>query len=394
MPYRPRDIYRGRRKYRVPLTIALCLVAVLLLGAIGLFYFLQQFLVYDQTGVSLQLPFMAQETETEPEEAEPTPAFEPVAVQVVYEDPDFSDVDLGSWETLAPTRAKFIPFADAADEGRLVAAVTAVSGDTYDGVVLELKSPAGQLAWTSDCDMAVAYGTAGIMDYTETVAALHDRGLTAAAQISCLADELLATRNWPVALRDLTGATYRDGDGIYWLDPYNRNVRDYIADLMAELAAMGFDEIILADLYHPVSESAAAQSGDADDEDGENAQAEAGTGFLYSVTVQTTPDPVNAICQMARRLVEGMEGAETAISVLIDEDSLRAETAARTGQDLDIFWRVFARLYCPCESWNAMTDLENAAETLNAGDIASRFVPVCEYIPEDFESYLILPTKE
>ena len=75
MPYRPRDIYRGRRKYRVPLTIGLFVLAFLIVSAVALFYILQQFLVYDQTGVRLQLPFMAQETvEEELPAAEITPS--------------------------------------------------------------------------------------------------------------------------------------------------------------------------------------------------------------------------------------------------------------------------------------------------------------------------------
>ena len=384
MPYRPKDIYHGRRKYRVPLTIGLFVLAFLIIGAVALFYILQQFLVYDQTGVRLQLPFMASETvEEAPPEAEVTPTFEPVEVQVVYEEPDFSDLDLGGWEELAPTKAKFVPYADAANEQRLSAALAAVSGDDYTGVVLELKDRGGQLAWTSDCDMAVAYGTTGFMDYTETVAALHERGLTAAAQISCLADDLLGARNWPVALRTADGAVYTDSGGTCWLDPYNRTVRNYIADLLGELAGMGFDEILLADLYHPVGETVYNEEGEP-----------VGTGFQYSVTVQTAPDPVNAVCQMARRLAEDMQESGVAVSAVIDESSLLAGDGARTGQDISIFWRIFARLYCPCESWNAMTDLEAAAETLTSGSIGVRFAPVCEYIPDDFDSYLILPTNQ
>lgn len=384
MPYRPRDIYRGRRKYRVPLTIGLFVLGFLLIGAVAMFYILQQFLVYDQTGVRLQLPFMAQETVEEVPEVEVTPTFEPVEVQVIYEEPDFSDVDLGSWDTLTPTKAKFVPYADAVSDARLIAALAAVSSDDYDGVVLELKDRGGQLAWTSDCDMAVAYGTTGFMNYTETVASLHERGLTVAAQISCLADDLLCSRNWPVALRSMDGTVYTDSAGTGWLDPYNREVRSYILDLMNELAAMGFDEIILADLYHPVGETVFNDDGEI-----------VGTGFQYSVTVQTTPNPVNAVCQMARRLAESMQESESGVTVsaVIDEASLLSGDSARTGQDLGIFWRLFARLYCPCDNWNAMTDLEAAAETLNGGSIGARFVPVCEFFPEDFDSYLILPTK-
>ena len=388
MPYRPKDIYRGRRKYRVPLTIALSVLALLIVGAVALFYFLQQFLVYDQTGVTLQLPFMASDTAEEefPEETSPTPTFEPVEVVVVYEDPDFSELDLGGWEELTPVKAAFIPYEDAASEAKLSAAVAGISSSSdQTGVVLELKTPEGQLAWASSCEMAVSYGTTGMMDYTETVDALHEKGLTAIAQISCLADGLLAVRNWPVALLDLAGNAYRDGDGLAWLDPYNRYVRGYISDLMAELAAMGFDEIILADLIHPVSDAAVY-----DDETGELVS----TGFQYSVDVQTTQSPVNAVCQMARYLVENVpEETGVTISVLLDEDSLREGMSERTGQDTEIFWRIFARLYCPCDSWNAMTDLETAAETLNAGDVSARFVPVCDVVPEDMESFLLLPTE-
>ena len=66
MPYRPKDIYRGRRKFHVPLTILLFVLAGLFIGAVVMFYALQQYIVYDQSGVTLQLPFM----QTEP----PVPA--------------------------------------------------------------------------------------------------------------------------------------------------------------------------------------------------------------------------------------------------------------------------------------------------------------------------------
>lgn len=380
MPYRPKDIYRGRRKYRVPLAIALFLAVFLLVGAVVLFYALQQFLVYDQTGVSLVLPFM-QGPETEQAEITPEPTFQPVEVQVVYEDPDFSQVDLGGWEDLAPTRARFVAYADAADEMRLNSVLADLS-DEYTGVVLELKDRSGMLAWASQSETAIGYGTAGIMDYTEVVEGLHEQGLTAAAQICCLADELMATRNWLVTLQTQSGAPYQDENGVWWLDPYNRTVRNYIGELMQELSAMGFDEIILADLYHPVLESAWTE--------GEDGQTPAGTGFQYSVTIQTSPNPVNAICQMGRRLAEEMGETDTAVSALLDESSLLNGRGDRTGQDVSIFWRLFARLYCRCETWDAPAVLEQAGASLNGGSAAVRFVPVCDYeSPEGFDSCVI-----
>jgi hypothetical protein len=353
----------------VPLTIGLSVLAVILALGISLFYILQQYLVYDQTGVTLQLPFMAEETaaEAETEEAEATPAFEPIAVQVVYEDPDFSQVDLGGWEELTATQTMFVPYADAVDTVKVATAVTSAQEQGLTGLVLELKTSDGKLAWASTSQTATDYGTSGMMDYTETIAALHEKGLTAAAQISCCADELLATRNWTMTLQTISGSAYQDSDGVYWLDPYNRTLRTYIGELMAELAAMGFDEIILADLYHPVSEE----------------------GFQYSTTLQTEANPVTAVCQMGRRLVEAMDGTGVAVSVLLDADSLESGNGALTGQDIDIFWRLFARLYCPTTAQGAATDLEIAAETMTQGDASVRFVPVSTTAPDGFSSYCL-----
>lgn len=368
MPYRPKDIYRGRRKFRVPLTILLFVLAGLLIGAVALFYALQQYLVYDQSGVTLQLPYMRTEPPAEEtEEAPPTPAFEPVEVQVIYDEPDFSDLDLGGWQGLGSVRLRFVPFADASSQTRLAAAISAAQDGDFNGVLLELKPRSGQLAWASENELAAAYGTAGSMDYAETVAALHEQGLLAVAQISCCADELMGTRNWPVTLQQVSGTPYKDSGGVYWLDPYNRSIRAYLTGLARELAAMGFDEIVLADLYHPVGEGS----------------------FLYSVSLPTEPNPVTAVCQMGRRIAEALAESETAVSVRIDADSLRNGLSAQTGQELSIFWRLFARVYCPTDYWTASSDLELAAETMNAGTADVRFVPVSELIPEGMGSYVV-----
>ena len=365
MAYRPRDIYKGRRKFRVPLTIFLSVLVFLIAGTVVMFYTLQRFIVYDQTGVTLQLPFMQTEAEVE-EEAAPEVTFVPIQVEIVYEDPDFSQVDLGGWEELAPAELYFIDFNTAVNSVALASAISTAQNEGYTGVVLELKSPQGQLAWQSTCETAVSYGTAGVMDYTQTLQTLHDAGLTAVAQISCCADKLLSDRNWTVTLQT-GGSTYRNEDGIGWLDPYNRTVRNYIADLMRELAAMGFDEILLADLYHPYSEN----------------------GFQYSVTLQTAPNPVTAVCQMAKRLVEAMEGTGVAVSALLDEDSLRNGDGNVTGQDMTAFWRIFARLYCPSESGTSADNKVLAMETMTQGEIDVRFIPVTNDAPDGFESYCI-----
>jgi hypothetical protein len=170
-----------------------------------------------------------------------------------------------------------------------------------------------------------------------------------------------------VALQTADGKSYQDDNGVYWLDPYNRTVRTYLLGLMEELAAMGFDEIILADLYHPVTS----------------------TPLTYSIAIQTEPDPVVAVCQMARRLAESMQETGVTVSALVDRNSLLNRNGAATGQDLGIFWRIFARLYCPSDYWGVPMDWEYGIEAMTEGDAAERFVPVLDMVPEGYESYVI-----
>ena len=144
-------------------------------------------------------------------------------------------------------------------------------------------------------------------------------------------------------------------------------MRGYLVDLTRELAALGFDEIILADLYHPVSEN----------------------GFTYSVTLNTEPDPVVAVCQAAQRIAEAGQSTKTVISARLDAGSLRNGQGAQTGQDLNIFWRLFARLYCPTTPDVLASDRETAVAGINGGNADARFVPVEGMIPEDSVSYVL-----
>ena len=370
MPYRPKDIYRGRRKFKVPLNIFLFVFAFLLIGAVSLFYFLQQYAVYDDEGAHLELPFGKKEEEApqeDPAVIQPDPTFEPVDVQIIWEDPDFEDVDLGGWEDLTPIQGRFIPFSEVTGGGLEAAVNSVVTGD-YNAAVLQLKDAAGQLAWPSAAATAVSYGTSGTVDLSAAVAALHDAGKSAVAQISCFTDALLAQRNWTVALvKD--GVAYRDGDGRSWVDPYNQTVRTYITDLARELAGMGFDEIILADLEHPTTDSE--------------------TGFSYTTELRTSPDPVVAVCQMGRRVATALEGTGAAVSVRLNANSLRQGLGSQTGQDIGIFWRLFARLYCPTDPSVLATDMELALDKMNAGEGDVRFVPFIGVVPEVGDSYVI-----
>ncbi len=366
MPYSSRDIYRSRRKFRTPLLILLFLLTFLLVLAVVAFYGLQQFLVYDQSGVSLQF---SRDTSSETVESAqpttvPTPDVSGMQVNIVFTDPSFDDIALSVGEDLTPLRARQLGFAEVLDSAKLTAGIAAAVEARCNAVVLEMKTSAGQLAWRSSTELAVNYGTTGAADLTETLAALHEQGLYAVAKLSVCADDLMAVRNWPIALRGSDGQPYKDADGHYWLDPYNHELRSYIIQLMQELAGMGFDEILLTDLAHPVTDAE----------------------LQYSVTLRTEANPSAAVSQLARKLAEAMQDSGVRLSVQIAESALDAESAAKTGQDLTVLWKLFDRIVCPCTSEQAEAD-RTAALTMGGSD--ERFVPFCTWsAPDGWDSYI------
>ena len=366
MPYRPKDIYRGRRKFRVPLTILLFVLAFLLVGGVTMFYVLQRYMVYDADGATLQLPFGREEQTVDEAGATPKPTFEPVQVQVIWEDPDYEDVDLGGWEELKAEQGWFIPMASVINPTDLAGAVATVEEGSYTTAILEMKDRSGQLVWPSTSSVAMECATYGATDVMGAIEQLHEAGKTVAAQISCFCDTLLVQRNWACALQSGAGGLFVS-DEYFWLDPYNSTVRTYLAELALELSELGFDEVILADLYLPVTEE----------------------GYVYSVIMQTDPDPIIAVCQAGRRVAEALAGTDTAVSVRLNADSLRQGLAAQTGQDVAVFWKLFARLYCPTTTDMIASDRETAAAVMESGSTDVRFVPVLSAAPENEPSYVV-----
>lgn len=371
MAYRSRDVYRGRRKYTLPLLILLFALAFLLLGTVLAFYGLQQFIVYDETGVSLQFSRPADEGGEENPVVIPLgPDLSGMVVNIVYRDPDFSGVSFPVGENTEARQAGYIHYAETQDPETLAERLAALRQEKYEAIVFEMKTEAGYLAWASQSATAYSYGLSGTEDFTEILAELKEAGIHTTARISVCADDLLAVRNWPIALRTPAGTPYVDENGHYWLDPYNRATRVYIIELMEELVAMGFDEILLDDLCHPMNEE----------------------GFGYSVPLHIEPNPQAAVGQLAVKLAEAMEGKDVELSVCVDDYSLRQSLEASSGQDLELFWRIFDRIYCPSDAERAASERDIA---LGSGGTAERFVPICAYqSPENFSSYVLFSPLE
>ncbi len=373
------EVYRGRRKRLNVLGVVFGALAALILLTVVLFFGLQKYIVFEHDGVRVALPGAAAG------EDGPLPNDEtaPEQVNAVLEitDPDYSAVPATAGEGLADMAAVFVPAQDVSMSG-VGRYMSVMSSYGANALVLEVKPVSGQLVWASSSPTAAAYSLNGTLDLEAMVAALRqqdeDGELYLVAQLSCCIDGLLAERCPSAALRFATGAAYADSEGA-WLDPYSATVSAYLSELCSELAEMGFDELLLKSLSLPITEEAIG----------------------FSVELSSTPTPEAAVCGLAVELTNALEGYDIPVSAILDTTSLRSGLAGKSGQNLELFGKVFDRLCSATDSaWLSGVDRDSIDQYLTLGSLETRYVPIMNYVPEGFTSCIVrvpdgvLPTGE
>lgn len=365
MAHGSREVYRGKRGKRNIAGILLTILALLVLGAAVFFYSFQKYLVYGQSGLALELPALATSATQGDDGA--SEAFPDVSTELVVDAADFSAVPASAGEDLPELRALFVPAeAVAAGETGLYQDVMAQYG--ANALVLEVRPESGQLVYPSAAETAVSFGLSGSFDLQSLVTSLKDSGVYLAAQISCCVDDLLASRNPLITLRNASGGVFADESGRMWLDPYNTTVRDYTAALIEELADMGFDEVVLSNAAHPVTEEP----------------------LVYSEALSSTPTPLAAVCGFARAVTAAAKDSGARIDALLSPDTVHGSGADTTGQDLTLFGKVFDRLCAEADSaWQYGTDLDAVSPELTLGDAAQRYLPVMSFAPDNAEAWIV-----
>ena len=200
--------YRGRlaaQRATRRLTLALTGVLVLVVVILGVG---QRWVVYTDQGVHFAPPFLSQTA--------PIPPKVDVSIQVQAEAPTPGPTA----QTLLRTRAVWLTVDVLEEDG-----LQAVESAGADTVVLDMKTPDGRLGYVSYQSLAAA-GNGDSDRVISLLAQLRSEGVRAVACVSCFRDDGLA-----------------GSDG--WLSPGDEPVEQYLAGVAAELARMGFDEILL-----------------------------------------------------------------------------------------------------------------------------------------------------
>ena len=383
------DFYRGRRQRRnywlIPFVLLLGIITLLVV----LFYGVQQYATITDDGV--KVVFADSKTEAEPlvsNSESDEMVFETVVPEIVFEAPDYSRIEATAGRNVKPLRAIYLNAGQISLESLQDAAGKLVDGNA---LMLEMKPRSGQLVWNSKSPLAVSYGLSTDTDFSNSLPALiptlkereDGKKVYMVAQISCFIDDLLATRSSQYALRTEAGFNYADDYGT-WLDPYNSELRNYIVDLVKELYEIGFDEVVLADVMHPVVETV-------QNAEGESVKAK----FLYSREMSTEPDPVTAICGFAVYVANELKERNGLLSIYTDSPRSLVRNNEDSGQNAVLFMKIYDRVFYRTDRYTYTFNLQDMEGSVPYGNVHDRFVPVViNLIPHDNSSWVYIEQLE
>lgn len=348
------EFYRGKRRKKGPSLIITIIVLAIIAFVVLLFYGLQKYIVITNDGLRLEIPMLMEDTPTQTDDVgNVTNSFEQVDAELEIGQPDYSNIKASAGDNLIELKAVYVP----------AASVTASGIDGYlaksteaNAVLLDVKTVTGMLVWDSGVDIAKGYGTNGTVDLKSIVSSLKERDIYVAVRMCCFVDNTLSSRYTQIALRTSDGQPYSDSNGA-WLDPTNALVRGYISDLCRELSKMGVDEIVLLGMRMPDT---------------------AGLQFAYSGNSSAQPTPVTAISGFGINLTRGLRSISAKLSVqLTSQNAMESGFDSVTGQNAEIFFKVFDRVYCSASADTAAAAVTSAERYIELGDVNMRLVPMC-----------------
>ncbi len=112
-----------------------------------------------------------------------------------------------------------------------------------NAVVIDVKDYSGHISFeTNDPDLK-AVQEIRIKDMPELIQTLHQAGIYTIARVTVFQDPLYAKAHPNLAVQTKAGATWRDRNGLAYIDPSAKPFWDYILKISKACVAAGFDEI-------------------------------------------------------------------------------------------------------------------------------------------------------
>lgn len=300
--------YRGRATATDKLRVVAIVLFVLVLLAVAALLVGQRYIVYTDDGIRLELPFLErEETKRPPEDLENLE----VVVEPI-EPEEETPVEAPAEEETLWLKAVTLPL-DAVLDGTAAEQARQLGANA---IVLDMKTDLGQLGYRSQLPLAEQFGVNHTdLEINGKLGELSGGEFYLIARISCFRDHALA-EELAHAIETNPGRRWFDFDSVRWSNPASPAVQEYLTGIMAELARLGFDEILLDRWGYPTQA------------DGHLEYIKKGDAYQMGKLDQT----IGAFLQKAQ---ETLADSGTLLAVQVD-DTLLSGDGLESGQTLEL----------------------------------------------------------
>ena len=114
-----------------------------------------------------------------------------------------------------------------------------------NAMVIDIKNDEGKVTYKMQSKqvLEIDAGVRYIPDIKELVAKCKEKDIYLIARIVAFRDPYLAEQKPEWAVHTKNGEIFRDKNGMAWVNPYCREVWDYLVEIASEAAQEGFDEV-------------------------------------------------------------------------------------------------------------------------------------------------------
>lgn len=132
-----------------------------------------------------------------------------------------------------------------AGHARMEEIIQLVEETELNAVVIDVKNDDGFVTYSMSSETVEALGATVkyVKDMPALVQRLHEKGIYVIARIVAFRDPHLAEVKPEWSVHRTNGSIYYDSSGLAWVNPYKREVWDYLVEVASCAVADGFDEI-------------------------------------------------------------------------------------------------------------------------------------------------------
>lgn len=133
----------------------------------------------------------------------------------------------------------------AGTEDRMDQIIDEIDKTELNAVVIDVKDDRGRITFDMDSPTVNEISACQplIMDLPGLIKKLNDHHIYPIARVVAFRDPYLAEQKPEWSLHEADGSIYRDDKGLAWVNPYKKEVWDYLVEVGRKAGEMGFKEI-------------------------------------------------------------------------------------------------------------------------------------------------------